>query len=113
MDLLQGSDALSVDFRSGFNMNVPAHKVVGDVGKPGQLVNDQTLGDYLARKRRYDALDTVALEKINAIKKLTFEDAVLPVVHKFFNDHDKRTTLKDYNDVLFWQAIWKAAQENV
>jgi hypothetical protein len=30
----------------GINMSIPAHKVIGDVGKPGQV----TLADYIAKK---------------------------------------------------------------
>ena len=105
-------------------MKVPAHKVVGDVGKPGQWVNpDVTLGDYLARKKRYDALDTVKLDNINKVKteccgnplrgcmdcppakKLTFEEwwsQLLPAWRK--------TYCVDKEAV---QRIWKAAQDNV
>jgi hypothetical protein len=91
-------------------MTTPAHKVVGDVGKPGQIVpspsapgTDLTLSDYLARKRRYAALDTVALEKINAVKKLTFDEWFTVYRNKFHWSIDK-------NDCF---EAWKAAQENV
>lgn len=93
-------------------MSVPAHKVVGDDYKPGQLTfdrypylkhstADQTLGDYLARKRRYDALDTVALEKVNNVKKLTFEQWYKQCMIDFNGRHPSAET------------VWKAAQENV
>ena len=82
-------------------MQLPAHKHVGDAGKPGQLVNDVTLGDYLARKRRYEALDIIALENVNKVKKLTFDD--------WYPTH-KHLVSYNYEQA---QLIWKAAQENV
>jgi hypothetical protein len=104
-------------------MYIPAHKVVGDEHKPGQTVNsfdrypylkhstadtsDQTLGDYLARKKRYAALDTVALEKINVVKKLTFE--------QWFDTQVKLTGFSDpwQNSYDSAKDAWKAAQENI
>ena len=101
--------------------SIPAHKVVGDVDKPGQIVNSdafdrypymkhstaepmnedqvKTLGDYLTRKKRYAALDT--LQPINTVKKLAFEDWAKArgiVGHVYYNE---------YLD------CWKAAQENI
>lgn len=108
-------------------MNIPAHKVVGDVGKPGQIINphydgpsakaegllsfdrypylkhstaDQTLADYLTRKKRYEALDTLQ-PLTEAPKKLTFEEWWEDAQHWApFEEHPEK-------------AIWKAAQENV
>lgn len=95
-------------------MKIPAHKVVGDVGKPGQHVYNkpeyvsepqvQTLGDYLTRKKRYAALDTVALEQINAVKKLTFEE--------WWEENGGRVGNPDFAEIIF-SDCWKAAQENV
>jgi len=94
----------------------PAHKVVGDVNKPGQTVNsfdrypylkhstadsgDQTLGDYLARKKRYEALGSLQ-PLAEAPKKLTFEDWYKP---EFAVTEDEYARLR---------ICWKAAQENV
>lgn len=104
-------------------MSVPAHKVVGDKSKPGQWVNpDVTLGDYLARKKRYDALDTVKLDNINKVKteccgnplrgcvdcpppkKLTFEEWKSSA-------HSWGSIPDGYDDAFYF--CWKAAQENV
>lgn len=109
-------------------MSVPAHKVVGDEHKPGQLTfdrypylkhstADQTLGDYLARKQRYAALDTVALEKVNkaapggAVKKLSFEEWVLSVDYELCNYQ----AWCDFEGSCYsmLEMAWKAAQENV
>jgi len=103
-------------------MKIPPHKVVGDVGKPGQIVNrptptasfdrypylkhstadsgDQTLGDYLARKKRYEALGSLQ-PLAEAPKKLTFEDWYKP---EFAVTEDEYARLR---------ICWKAAQENV
>lgn len=94
-------------------MNIPAHKVVGDVGKPGQLSfdrhpylkhstadsGDHTLADYLTRKKRYEALDTLQ-PLTEASKKLTFEE---------WYPLNKNKIGYDYATAQF---IWKAAQEN-
>jgi hypothetical protein len=87
-------------------MTIPAHKVVGDKGKPGQqrggffnrepVLTDQSLADYLTRKKRYEALDTLT----EAPKKLTFEEWWEDAQHWVpFEEHPEK-------------AIWKAAQEN-
>lgn len=92
-------------------MNIPAHKVIGDKGKPGQIsfdrypymkhsTADQTLGDYIARKSKHDALTAV-----NNEKKLTFDE--------WFNDRcgsDTYTQQEDIKSRMQW--AWEAAQEN-
>lgn len=60
--------------------------------------NDQTLGDYIARKQRQEAFDVVAQEK-----KMTFDEWY------------KSSDLYHPNDYEFYcicQSIWDAAQEN-
>jgi len=102
-------------------MKISAHKVVGDVGKPGQIVNrptptasfdrypylkhstaDQTLADYLTRKKRYEALDTLQ-PLTEAPKKLTFKEWL------------KKSSFIEPDETMYcWlEDCWKAAQENV
>lgn len=88
----------------------PAHKHIGDAGNPGQIINDVTLGDYIARKTRYEALNAIALEKEAAASKtkLTFEEWWDEVVFDgntrgYHWGHIPRESL---------HLVWKAAQEN-
>jgi len=79
----------------------PAHKHVGDEGKPGQIVN--TLGDYLHMKYGFDRhayLKTSNAEPVK--KKLTFDE--------WWNLNWYRCTAASTETA---KAIWKAAQENV
>lgn len=93
-------------------MKISAHKVVGDVGKPGQLsfdrhpylkhsTADQTLADYLTRKKRYEALDTLQ-PLTEAPKKLTFKEWL------------KKSSFIEPDETMYcWlEDCWKAAQEN-
>ena len=111
-------------------MKIPPHKVVGDVGKPGQIVNrpaptasfdrypylkhstadsgDHTLADYLTRKKRYEALDTLQ-PLTEAPKKLTFGQWADTAT-----DFDIEQVDFVYHG-LVWEMLekcWKAAQEN-
>lgn len=114
-------------------MKIPPHKVVSDVGKPGQIVNrptptasfdrypylkhstaDQTLADYLTRKKRYEALDTLQ-PLTEAPKKLTFEEWMNSKFEGVFGYDNTRP-----KDFILWgmpgylvYEVWKAAQENV
>lgn len=93
----------------------PAHKEDDPAKKPGQIVTspvaavtrgesvtiDKTLTDYIARKRRQDAFDTVAQEK-----KLTFDEWYSPTNGPWH---------WQFEDKLFIECMrecWKAAQEN-
>jgi len=95
-------------------MSIPAHKVIGDVGKPSQLsfdrypymkhstaddgTWDKTLGDYIARKSKHDALTAV-----NNEKKMTFNEwAKLNNLYAYY-------TIKEINLLLLG---WTAAKEN-
>ena len=71
-------------------MTIPAHKVMGDAGKPGQLSFD-----------RYPYLKhSTAEPQINTPKRLTFEEWWEDAQHWVpFEEHPEK-------------AIWKAAQEN-
>ena len=91
-------------------MSIPAHKVIGDVGKPGQLsfdrypymkhstaddgTWDKTLGDYIARKSKHDALTAV-----NNEQKLTF------------NEWFDNSGYSEYSRSIC-KAAWNAAKEN-
>jgi hypothetical protein len=98
----------------------PAHKVAGDAGKPHQIVNrptptatfdrypylkhstaDQTLSDYLTRKKRYEALSTLQ-PLAEAPKKLSFD--------LWFNMRWHGGTAPV--SIATAREIWKAAQEN-
>lgn len=99
------------------NFFKPAHKEDNPDKKPGQIMfrpetpppghgfTDQTLADYIARKRRQDALDSVAAEK-----KMTFEE--------WFNQSGwagwcgEKPFEKSAFPFSALQAAWKAAQEN-
>lgn len=91
----------------------PAHKEDDPDKKPGQIVfrpetpppghgfTDQTLADYIARKRRADAFDIVAAEK-----KMTFEEWWKEVNKPVYGD-------KPFEYMVdAAEAAWKAAQEN-
>jgi hypothetical protein len=84
-----------------------AHKVIGDENKPGQIVNkpDQTLGDYLARKKRYAALDDLSAE-VNAPPKKTFKEWS---IERYGTDLTQYYVEMCSADML---ECWKAAQEN-
>lgn len=86
----------------------PAHKEDHPTKAPGQIVNplspghgftDQTLTDYIARKRRQDAFDTVAAEK-----KMTFEE--------WYESYVGIPVQREPGDISLIRACWKAAQEN-
>ena len=93
-------------------MSTPAHKVIGDVCKPGQLSFDRhpymkhstaeswdkTLGDYIARKSKHDALTAV-----NNEQKMSF------------NDWAKQHNLQQHytiQEIDLLRLGWNAAQEN-
>ncbi len=97
----------------------PAHKVVGDANKPGQLSFDRhpylkspnceqdkpegsetTLAHYIARKQRDDAFASVAKEK-----KRTYQEWV--------NAHQDLLNQEMFDGLDVWETIWNAAQKNV
>lgn len=64
-------------------MSIPAHKVVGDVGKPGQVVSspmapdtkpDVTLNDYIARKTECCGNPLRGCKDCPPPKKMTFDE---------------------------------------
>lgn len=62
--------------------------------------NDQTLGDYIARKQRQEAFDVVAQEK-----KMTFDE--------WWKEFSQRYSLDDCDSLCVdFQRCWEAAQEN-
>ncbi len=108
----------------------PAHKVVGDANKPGQLSFDRhpylkspnceqdkpegsetTLAHYIARKQRDDAFASVAKDN-----KLSFREWV--ITHYFSSWEQKPTweavkyAIGD-NTLQYMTDTWKAAQKNV
>ena len=84
-------------------MNIPAHKVVGDNGKPGQIVDnsglwDKTLADYITRKSKHDALT-----KVNNEKKMTF-DEWCKAENLYYSYH--------IQEIDLMRLGWEAGQEN-
>lgn len=81
-------------------MSIPAHKVVGDQHKPGQVVfKDTTLNDYIRRKNQ-DA----AFEQVKQEKKLTFDEWYASETSShFWNDSCEEA------DYLSAKRAWNAA----
>lgn len=75
------------------------------VNPPGQIRNEVTLGDYIARKNYHDAFDKVAEELGVKKKKLSFNEW-LTVTYGGINALP--AVIKS-----FMEAVWKAAQENM
>jgi len=73
----------------------PAHKEDRPEHMPGQIRNDVSLGDYIARKQRQDAFDAVAAEK-----KMSF--------NTWWELNYKNLSMQ-YDDFAF---CWDAAQKN-
>lgn len=73
----------------------PAHK--DTVNTPGQVVNEVTLGDYIARKQRNEAFNQVKKEN-----KLTFKQWL------------KKSSYVEPDETTYcWlEDCWNAAQEN-
>jgi len=87
-------------------IKIPAHKQTDPNKKPGQQVFDQTLADYIHRKVRNEAFNSVAtVHNVNinqpAKKKLSFDAWWYSLEDP--ENYDK--------SVCSW--VWKAAQENV
>lgn len=75
------------------------HKgILGQQFGGATVQQDQTLGDYIHRKRRAAAFDEVAQEK-----KMTFEE--------WFKQYNQQVGLPPAYEVA--EAAWKAGQENV
>lgn len=64
-------------------MSIPAHKVIGDKGKPGQVVSsplapdtkpDVTLNDYIARKTECCGNPLRGCQDCPPPKKMTFDE---------------------------------------
>ncbi len=57
-------------------MSIPAHKVIGDKGKPGQVVHtpDITLNDYIARKTECCGNPLRGCQDCPPPKKMTFDE---------------------------------------
>lgn len=89
-------------------MSIPAHKVIGDKGKPGQVVSsplapdtkpDVTLNDYIARKTECCGNPLRGCKDCPPPKKLTFDE--------WINNPDNwRMGDNKYDDLL---ALWNAA----
>ena len=71
------------------------HKGILGQSDGGASVQDQTLGDYIARKQRDDAFDAVATEK----RKLTFEE--------WWGDNERMCVAYRIS-----KEAWEAGQDN-
>ena len=85
-------------------MSIPAHKVVGDQHKPGQVVfKDITLNDYIRRKNQ-DA----AFEQVKQEEKLTFDEWYSETGWEKYHSHN--LSLDDADSAKFiMQKAWNAA----
>lgn len=76
------------------------------VNPPGQIVNDITLGDYIARKTKHDALN-----QVNQERKLTFDEWYTQ--SGWAATHEYVCSLDDADSCEYiMRAAWNAAQEN-
>jgi hypothetical protein len=78
----------------GISMSVPAHKVVGDKGKPGQTKGDITLADYVERIKARE----------QPKKRLSFEE--------WFNLSYQSGSCNE-NDYDLTKVCWNASRENM
>lgn len=94
-------------------MSKPAHKQDDPAKSPGQIVNDITLGDYLARKNWHEAFDQVASEKglkkkmfdtFNSVEDINNLLLTLRIAHDNYPPNEARYVsisdfIKEYNNV--------------
>ena len=91
-------------------MSIPAHKVIGDKGKPGQVVSspmapdtkpDVTLNDYIARKTECCGNPLRGCKDCPPPKKMTFDE--------WYNQNWDWSLPLHREDI---EDVWQAAQEN-
>ncbi len=91
-------------------MSIPAHKVIGDKGKPGQVVSspmapdtkpDVTLNDYIARKTECCGNPLRGCKDCPPPKKITFDE--------WFAKNEDEVNDEYTNGENIFKFIWNAA----